>query len=77
VLHGKVGTVALSVLGPKLGKKYLRRDITRVGLASDELVPSLSTLTDDVSGVPIMKVSHFILYAQGRFRHTSCSCTRR
>ena len=31
----------------------LRRDITWLGLASDELLPSLSTLTDDISGVPV------------------------
>jgi hypothetical protein len=30
----------------------IRRNITRVGLASDELLPSLSTLTNDISGVP-------------------------
>jgi hypothetical protein len=30
----------------------LRGNITRVGLASDELLPSLSTLTDDISSVP-------------------------
>jgi len=30
----------------------LRRDVTWLGLASDELLPSLSTLTDNVGGIP-------------------------
>lgn len=31
----------------------LRRDVTWLGLASDELLPSLSTLADNISGVPV------------------------
>jgi hypothetical protein len=30
----------------------LRRDVTWLGLASNELLPSLSTLTDNVGGIP-------------------------
>jgi hypothetical protein len=55
VLYSEVGAIELSgccrgVIGI-MGN--LRRDLTGVGLASDELLPRLSTLTDDISGIPI------------------------
>jgi len=36
----------------KKNRRHIRRDITSRGLASDELLPSLSTLTDDIHGIP-------------------------
>jgi len=36
---------------------HLRGNITGVGLASDELLPRLSTLTDNISGVPNIRLA--------------------
>ena len=53
LLDRKVGAVICqNMLKPKFAVN-LRRDITWLGLASDELLPGLSTLTDDISGVSV------------------------
>ena len=56
VLDGKVGTVNMSD-GTNVQHGLVinsHRDIAWLGLASDELLPSLSTLTDNISGVPVI-----------------------
>jgi hypothetical protein len=55
VLDSKVGAADASVLAAEVYKTNLRRDLTRIGLASDELLPSFSTLSDNIGGVPISK----------------------
>lgn len=41
----------------RIDAENLRRDATGGGLASNEAVPSLSALTDDVHGVAVLTVS--------------------
>jgi hypothetical protein len=54
----------------------LRGNITGVGLASDQSLPSLTTLTDDVGGIPESELAFEVSGVASRLRLTSCSCTR-
>lgn len=56
----------------------LRRDAARLGLAGNEALPGLTTLTNDVHGVAVIlsaKSSSKSLHGWKK-THTSCSCTR-
>jgi hypothetical protein len=72
MLHSEIGPVLVSMLLNGNVHQDLRRNLTRVGLASDQLLPSLSTLTNNVGGIP---PSVSIVFSLGGGMHTSCSCT--
>jgi hypothetical protein len=72
MLHSEIGPVLVSMLLNGNVHQDLRRNFTRVGLASDQLLPSLSTLTNNVGGIP---PSVSIVFSLGGGMHTSCSCT--
>ena len=60
---------------------YLRRDVTRLSLAGDQLLPGLGALADHVHGVARRKIKLsaplFSWPASMQPSLTSCSCTRR
>lgn len=53
MLDSKIGAANVSVYAAQAFKVNLRRDLPRVGLPSDELLPSFSTLTDNIGSVPV------------------------